>query len=125
MTSRLSAAEFRAIQQAEGAERPSKYRNRKTTVDGIRFDSKREAQYYSSLKQLERAGQVFEVELQKPYALTVNGQLVCTYRCDFAFYDAIQKRNRVVDIKGVATKDFNIKRKLMRAIYGIDVEVIR
>lgn len=122
MTDRMTAEEFRAIRQEHNA---SKYRNRKTVVDGIKFDSKREAQFYSSLKQLERAGQVFEVELQKPYALTVNGQLVCTYRCDFAFYDAIQKRNRVVDIKGVATKDFNIKRKLMRAVYGIDVEVIR
>ncbi|MQX89155.1 DUF1064 domain-containing protein [Sinorhizobium meliloti] len=124
ISDRMSAAEFRAIQKADQSETPSKYRNKKTTVDGIKFDSKREAQIYSSLKQLERAGQVYEVELQKPYALTVNGQLVCTYKADFAFYDAIQKRNRVVDIKGVATRDFNIKRKLMRAIYGIDVEVI-
>ncbi|MDX0548552.1 DUF1064 domain-containing protein [Sinorhizobium medicae] len=125
MNERMTAEEFRAIREADLTERPSKYRNKKTTVDGVKFDSKREAEFYSSLKQLERAGQVYEVELQKPYALTVNGQLVCTYKADFAFYDAIQKRNRVVDIKGVATSDFNIKRKLMRAIYGIDVEVIR
>ncbi|MDX1158429.1 DUF1064 domain-containing protein [Sinorhizobium medicae] len=125
ISGRMSAAEFRANREADVTERPSKYRNKKTTVDGVKFDSKREAEFYSSLKQLERAGQVYEVELQKPYALTVNGQLVCTYKADFAFYDAIQKRNRVVDIKGVATRDFNIKRKLMRAIYGIDVEVIR
>ena len=123
ISGRMSAAEFRANREADVTERPSKYRNKKTTVDGVKFDSKREAEFYSSLKQLERAGQVYE--LQKPYALTVNGQLVCTYKADFAFYDAIQKRNRVVDVKGVATKDFNIKRKLMRAIYGIDVEVIR
>ncbi|MQX79881.1 DUF1064 domain-containing protein [Sinorhizobium medicae] len=122
---RMSAAEFRAIQKADQPERPSKYRNKKTTVDGIKFDSKREAEFYSSLKQLERAGQVYEVELQKPYALTVNGQLVCTYEADFAFYDALQKRNRVVDVKGVATKDFVIKKKLMRAVFGIDVEVVR
>ncbi|RVL60383.1 MULTISPECIES: DUF1064 domain-containing protein [Sinorhizobium] len=125
ISDRMSAAEFRAIQKADQPERPSKYRNKKTTVDGIKFDSKREAQFYSSLKQLERAGQVYEVELQKPYALTVNGQLVCTYKADFAFYGAIQKRNRVVDVKGVATKDFVIKKKLMRAVFGIDVEVVR
>ncbi|UIJ95982.1 DUF1064 domain-containing protein [Sinorhizobium meliloti] len=124
ISDRMSAAEFRAIQKADQPERPSKYRNKKTTVDGIKFDSKREAQFYSSLKQLERAGQGYEVELQKPYALTVNGQLVCTYKADFAFYDAIQKRNRVV-VKGVATKDFVIKKKLMRAVFGIDVEVVR
>ncbi|MDX0530767.1 DUF1064 domain-containing protein [Sinorhizobium medicae] len=125
MTERMTAEEFRAIREADLIERPSKYRNKKTTVDGVKFDSKREAEFYSSLKQLERAGQVYEVELQKPYALTVNGQLVCTYKADFAFYDAIQKRNRVVDIKGVATKDFVIKKKLMRAVFGIDVEVVR
>lgn len=122
MTDRMSAEEFRAIGKAP---KRSKYGNRKTVVDGIKFDSKREAQYYCSLKQLERAGQVYEVELQKPYALSVNGQLVCTYRCDFAFYDALQKRNRVVDVKGVETPEFKLKRKLMRAVLGIDVEVIR
>lgn len=125
ISDRMSAAEFRANREADVTERPSKYRNKKTTVDGIKFDSKREAQFYSSLKQLERAGHVYEVELQKPYALTVNGQLVCTYKADFAFYDAIQNRNRVVDVKGVATKDFAIKKKLMRAVFGIDVEVVR
>ncbi|MDX0855937.1 DUF1064 domain-containing protein [Sinorhizobium medicae] len=125
MTERMTAEEFRAIREADLTEWPSKYRNKKTTIDGVKFDSKREAEFYSSLKQLQRAGHVYELELQKPYALTVNGQLVCTYKADFAFYDAIQKRNRVVDIKGVATRDFNIKRKLMWAIYGIDVEVIR
>lgn len=125
ISDRMSAAEFRAIQKADQPERPSKYRNKKTTVDGIKFDSKREAQFYSSLKQLERAGQVSQIELQKRYPLAVNGHAVCFYLADFAFHDAIQDRYRVVDIKGVVTKDFSIKRKLMRAIHGIEVEVIR
>ena len=125
ISDRMSAAEFRAIQKAGQPERPSKYHNKKTTVDGIKFDSKREAQFYSSLKQLERAGQVSQIELQKRYPLAVNGHAVCSYFADFAFHDAIQDRYRVVDIKGVVTKDFSIKRKLMRAIHGIEVEVIR
>ena len=125
MIERMTAEEFRAIQKADQSERPSKYRNRKTVVDGIKFDSKREAQFYSSLKQLECAGQVSQIELQKRYPLAVNGETVCTYLADFAFHDAIQNRYRVVDVKGVVTKDFSIKRKLMRAIHGIEVEVIR
>jgi hypothetical protein len=125
MTERMTAEEFRAIRESDLTERPSKYRNKKTTVDGIKFDSKREAQFYSSLKQLERAGQVSQIELQKRYPLSVNGHAVCSYLADFAFHDAIQGRYRVVDIKGVLTKDFSIKRKLMRAIHGIEVEVIR
>lgn len=125
ISDRMSAAELRAIQEADQSEAPSKYRNKKTTVDGITFDSKREAQFYSLLKQLERVGQVSQIELQKRYPLAVNGETVCTYFADFAFHDAIQERYRVVDIKGVVTKDFSIKRKLMRAIHGIEVEVIR
>ncbi|MCZ4089296.1 DUF1064 domain-containing protein [Sinorhizobium psoraleae] len=123
MTERMSAEEV--PRDPAGVKASSKYRNRKTVVDGIKFDSKREARVlcFPEAVGARRPGR--QVELQKPYALTVNGPLVCNYRCDFAFYDAIPKRNRVVDIKGVATKDFNIKRKLMQAVYGIDVEVIR
>ena len=119
MTDRISAQQYR--QQPKR----SKYGNRKVTIDGVQFDSVAESKFYSVLKLREKAGEVYEVELQKPYALTVNGQLVCTYKCDFAFYDALVKRNRVVDVKGVQTKDFIIKKKLMRAVHGIDVEIIK
>lgn len=116
----MSAAELKAIQQ-----RGNKYGAKKTVLDGHVFDSKAEANYYAMLKVREKAGEVFEVEMQRPYALTINGYLICTYRADFAFFDALEKRNRVVDVKGVATDVFQIKRKLMKAIYGIDVEVVK
>jgi len=118
----MSAAEYRS--QA-GKPKKSKYGNRKVVIDGITFDSATEGRYYSALKLREKAGEVFEVQLQTPYALTVNGQLVCTYKPDFVFYDAIEKRNRVVDVKGVQTKDFIIKKKLMRACHGIEVEIVK
>ena len=57
---RMSAAEARA--QLAPAAKPSKYRNTPVTVDGIRFDSKREAAYYSELKIREKAGEVGGVE---------------------------------------------------------------
>lgn len=102
----------------------NKYRAVKTAIDGITFDSKKEARYYSDLKLLERAGEVTDVELQKPFAITINGVLVCTYRADFSFYDTREKRPRVVDVKGMDTPVSKLKRKLVRAQYGVEVEIV-
>lgn len=122
---RMSAAEARA--QLAPAAKPSKYRNTPVTVDGIRFDSKREAAYYSELKIREKAGEVGGVELQRPFKLLgPKGELIATYRADFAFYDFKQDRFRVIDVKGAPeTAVFRLKKRLMRALNGIDVEVVR
>jgi hypothetical protein len=117
---RMSASQLKALQQ-----RGNKYGAQRTTLDGHVFASKAEANYYAMLKVREKAGEVFEVQMQRPYALTINGYLICTYRADFAFYDAVEKRNRVIDVKGVKTKEFIIKSKMMKAIHGIDVEVVK
>lgn len=101
----------------------TKYGAIRTAVDGITFDSKKEARYYSDLKLLERAGEVTDVELQKPFVITINGVLVCTYRADFCFYDTREKRPRVVDVKGMDTPVSKLKRKLVRAQYGVEVEI--
>lgn len=118
---RMSAAEFREI----GKPAANKYGAKKTVLDGIRFDSQAEARYYAELQTRAKAGEVYEVELQPRFSLTINGELVGSYRADFQFYDATQKRMRVVDVKGVETRDFKIKKKLMRAIHKIDVEVVK
>jgi hypothetical protein len=124
MTELLSREEGRAI--IAKPKRGNKYRAVKVTVDGITFDSKREAAYYAELKLREKAGEVSGVELQKPFAiLGANGELICTYRADFAFWDNAQDRFRVIDVKGVETKDFKLKKRLMRILKGIDVEVVR
>ena len=122
---RMSAAEARA--QFAPAAKQSKYRNTPVTVDGIRFDSKREAAFYSELKIREKAGEVGGVELQRPFKLLgPKGELIATYRADFAFYDFQQDRFRVIDIKGAPeTAVFRLKKRLMRALNGIDVEVVR
>lgn len=108
---------------------PSRRRNKfgavKTVLDGITFDSKREAAYYAELKLRERAGEVASVELQPVYELSVNGHLVGTYRPDFRFYDVREKRVRVVDVKGVRTREFQRTVRLMRAIHKVEVEVVK
>lgn len=122
MTERMTAKQY----NSQGASKPSKYRNVKVTVDGIRFDSKREAAYYGELKMREKAGEVTGVELQRPFKLLgPKGELMATYKADFAFWDNREDRFRVVDIKGVITKEFRLKQKMMRALLGIEVEVVK
>lgn len=98
---RVTAEEYRA-EQAKPRRR--KYGNTPTVVDGIRFDSLREANRYSELKLMERAGEISDLRLQVRYQLCVNGVKVCTYVADFVYVrDGITV---VSDAKGVRTRDY-------------------
>lgn len=104
----------------------NKYGARRTMIDGILFDSKAEAAYYTKLKMREKAGEVSAVELQRSFALLgPTGMLICTYRADFCFWDHKVDRFRVVDVKGVETAVFKLKRKMMKVLLGIDVETAK
>lgn len=98
----------------------SKYKNIKTEVDNILFDSKKEAARYSELKMLQRTGYISELKVQPSYDLRVNGVKVCTYIADFAYKDQ-QGRDVVEDVKGLKTAMYRIKAKLMIACYGLRI----
>lgn len=100
---------------------PSKYRNVKTVVDGVRFDSKREAAAYVKLSCLQKAGHIKDLQLQVPYKIVVCGVFVCTYRADFVYYDVQRRCTVVADAKGVRTKEYVLKKKLMLAVHGISI----
>jgi len=101
-----------------------KYGNKKVTVDGIKFDSKWESERYLYLKSLERADRVKDLELQVRYNIAVNGEKICAYIADFRY----QKQDKngdwyevVEDAKGVETPEFKLKKKLMKAVHGIEI----
>lgn len=107
----------------------SKYHSKKVTVNGITFDSKREAKRYGELLLLERAGAISELKLQVRFELIpsqrINGKVVeraCTYVADFTYC----KGNEFVveDTKGMKTTDYIIKRKLMLWLHGIKIQEI-
>ena len=108
----------------------NKYRNQKVTVDGITFDSRKEATRWAELKLLERAGMISFLERQAKYVLVPkqvrDGKVVerpVVYRADFAYKD--ENGNDVVeDVKGLRTKEYIIKRKLMLWEYGIEVKEV-
>ena len=103
--------------------RRSKYGNRPTEVDGIKFASAKEARRYSELKVLSRAGLVKGLILQPRFPITINGVKVCEYVGDFEYRDETGARV-IEDAKGVRTDVFILKSKLMRAVHGIDVKEV-
>lgn len=104
----------------------SKYRNVKAQVDGIKFDSKREAARYSELKLMQRAGLISELELQKEFVVipAQKGERATKYRADFSYID--EDGNHVTeDVKGILTSEYIIKRKLMLKEHGIKIREIK
>ena len=96
----------------------NKYKNKKTMVDGIKFDSEMESHYYIYLKQLKEIGEVVDFVLQPTYLLqegfNLNGKRIrpITYKADFK---VIYKdgHEEVIDVKGKITEEFKIKRKML------------
>lgn len=104
----------------------SKYHNKRTTVDGITFASKREANRYVELTLMQRAGLISNLRLQVRYPLVVNGVKVGAYLSDFTYVDE-HGIEVVEDVKGgEATKTavYRLKKNLMRALHGIAIREV-
>lgn len=125
----------------------TKYKNKKIMIDGLEFDSKKEARRWQELKLLESAGEISSLQRQVKFVLIPTqreftneivktgrnkgkfkqGKLIereCYYKADFAYLD--NKTNHIVveDAKGMRTKDYIIKRKLMLHVHGIRIREV-
>lgn len=104
----------------------SKYHARKTTVDGIQFDSAKEAKRYTKLRDMQEAGEIEGLRLQVPF------EILPSFECEGVKYrgmkyiaDFVYYRNgvRVVeDVKGVKTPEYKLKRKLMAYMNHINIK---
>ena len=119
---------------------PGKYHNKKTTVDGITFDSVKEAKRHKELSLMERAGMIQDLQRQVKYVLipaqrepdTVGkkggihkGKLIereIAYVADFVYQENGQ--TVVEDTKGVKTKEYILKRKMMLHFHGIRIKEV-
>jgi hypothetical protein len=104
----------------------NKYKAKKTVVDGITFDSKKEANRYLELKMLEKAGAIQDLQRQVKYVLIpsqrINGKVVereCSYKADFVYKE--NGETIVEDTKGFRTPEYKIKRKMMLLFYGVQI----
>jgi len=120
MPETITAAEYRAMK----SDKPTKYRNKKTVVDGITFDSKREGDRYAELKLLGRSGVIRDLDLQPSFSFDLNGVHICKYIADFAYQ--MDGENIVEDVKSEPTKtpEYVIKKKLMLAFHGIEIQEV-
>lgn len=109
--------EYREYAKKRGI-KTSKYKNVRTEANGIKFDSSKEAKYYGILK-LRKASGELTFERQVKYDFVINGILVCSYVADFVLQ--LPGRKEVVDVKGMKTPIYKLKKKLMKAVYGIDI----
>ena len=117
-----------------------KYRNEKITVDGVTYDSKKEYRRFCELSMLEKAGEITDLRRQVDFELipaqrepdTIGsrggikkGKLIerkCSYRADFVYKE--NGKTVVEDTKGMRTKDYIIKRKLMLYVHGIRIREV-
>ena len=117
-----------------------KYGNKKTTVDGITFDSLKEAKRYKELSLMQQSGMIQDLKMQVKYILipaqrepdTVGarggihkGKLIereCTYVADFVYKENGQ--TVVEDTKGFRTKDYLLKRKMLLFFHGIKIKEV-
>lgn len=118
----------------------NKYHARKCVLNGIEFDSRKEAQRYSELLILERAKEIMNLQRQVKFVLIPaqygvcerygkNGKRLkdgkrliekeCAYVADFVYEE--NGKTVVEDVKGMKTKDYIIKRKLM--LFKFDIRI--
>ena len=104
----------------------NKYHNKITyTADGIKHASQKEANRWCELKMLERVGAITDLKRQVEYELIPpqDRERKVTYIADFVYKD--DKGNTIVeDTKGVRTKEYVIKRKLMLWVHNIHIQEI-
>ena len=99
----------------------SKYKNVRCTFDGKKFDSKAERDRYVELTILIRVQEIRDLRTQVKFPIEIAGKKICNYIADFTYYD--KDGNYIVeDKKGVRTGIYNIKKKLLKAVHGIDIK---
>ena len=107
----------------------NKYNAKKTEINGIKFDSKKEANYYLYLQELEDKGEIYNLELQKKYILLESfeceGKKIrpIIYIADFD-YDDKNNKHHTIDVKGRILPVFKLKQKLFMYRYRYNIDVV-
>ena len=108
----------------------NKFGNKKTVIDGIKFDSKKESEYYLKYKALLDSGVIAKLELQVPFKYEIQylanekvHKTVGRYIADFVItYHSGDFE--VVDAKGFKTPEYKRKKKIIKKLYGIEIKEV-
>lgn len=101
----------------------SKYGNKKVVIDGIKFDSKREAQRYGALQLMLKAGLISNLRMQVPYQIVINGKKCFKYLADFVYDDG--GKEIIEDVKGFRTPLYRLKKKIVEAWFGVVIVEVK
>lgn len=109
---------------AARVEKRTKYGNKKCEADGYAFDSAKERRRYRELRIMERTNAITALRVHPVIPLRVNGIVICEYEPDFDYNEG--DKMVAEDVKSTPTKTpvYEIKRKLLFALYGIEVKEI-
>ncbi|MEW8042044.1 MAG: DUF1064 domain-containing protein [Candidatus Thiodiazotropha endolucinida] len=88
------------------------------------FPSTAEYKRYCQLRLMQNMGEISNLELQPSYPCVIEGKKVTTYRADFKYSNS-NGASVVEDVKGDETDVFKLKRKLVEALYGITIKIVR
>ena len=102
----------------------NKYGNVKTELDGMTFDSAKEARRWAELKLMERAGLISDLQRQVKFELIprMGAERAVNYVADFVYQDNSRDCETVVeDCKGYKTDVYKLKKKLMQYLLGIEI----
>ena len=125
----------------------NKYGNKKVVIAGVAFDSKREAKRYQDLKLLEMCGAIKDLKRQVTFELIpvqreksarvytkgrkkgqpIEGKVIekaVNYIADFTYIDSATGKLVVEDSKGMRTRDYILKRKMMLYFHGIKIQEV-
>lgn len=123
----MTIEEFKALHVAP-ASKKNKYGAKKSGG----YDSRKENKRANELKMMQRAGLISNLREQVKYVLIptlrdTDGKLIereCAYKADFVYTDNATGKEVVEDTKGVRTKEYIIKRKLMLYRHGIRIHEV-
>ena len=102
-----------------GSKKKSKYRSYKISIDGHRFDSQKEADYYCELKLKLKANEIKGFCLQPTFILAPG----LKYKADFiVFYN--DNTNEIIDVKGFKTKEYISKKKVFEDKFNLKITEI-
>lgn len=116
---RLTAEQYQAMR---GKKLPRVHNAKRKIINGIEFDSTREARRYQDLALMQIAGHIVNLRRQVPFEIRVNKVYICSWLADFT-YTTADGTKCVEDSKGFKTEIFKLKCRLVEAQYGIKILV--
>ncbi len=126
IVSRLPRKVKADISKVLGLPAPGKYGNVKVRLDGITFDSLKERDRYLVLLMRKRMGEISGFSVHPKFEFVINGKKVGSYTADFGYFENHGALLVIEDVKAkpTLTRMYQRNKKMMKAIYGIDIKEV-